>query len=93
MCGVAVETDPATGLPTCIAPVRLGGPDRTANARLLGMKENVVVLRRKAPAAVVKPVPALPWWRNSSGDDVILPAPRQGVSALSSFRAVPKAPS
>ena len=26
MCGVAVETDPATGLATCIAPVRLGGP-------------------------------------------------------------------
>ena len=26
MCGVAVEIDPATGLATCIAPVRLGGP-------------------------------------------------------------------
>jgi metallophosphoesterase (TIGR00282 family) len=26
MCGVAVETDPATGLATRIAPVRLGGP-------------------------------------------------------------------
>ena len=26
MCGVAVETDPTTGLATCIAPVRLGGP-------------------------------------------------------------------